>query len=145
MSQIIDIRRDLITFLKDFTPYYEVAYDSDRLPYLRLEGGNPVHRAPASVEANEISSEYAEARNHGRELLDQRVGWQIEALVAWSQEIVLEDLEEDLARPMRITAAGDSRTVLVRYRGAAIEHPVRGKSPHGTFATLRFDATLWRP
>lgn len=115
-------------------PFYRVSYDGSTASI-----GDAVQAA--SIEANEVRSQFSEATLNRRELVRDRVLWSFEAHIAFDgpNEVSVEEWERRVGRKPVILGyaqvGGDtrvSRAVRIVLNSVSYEHPPRQGSAAGT-------------
>lgn len=139
-SQKTRIHNVLITWTRG-GPFRPVSYTADGL----IVVDDTEHIAPSQIAVQEERCSFAVNDRNKRELAYERTGWDWTVLIAFEQEVSLDEFERRyMQNPIVIQPDRDLGLdrVYLHLVQASYQHPPRHESSSGTHATYSFEASL---
>lgn len=146
MSDRHAIQSAIITLVENHAHFHEVTYEDVggvSKPVAFDPETAPSH-APETLRVNEISSSFAEDKNHGRSQILRRTNWSYVLYLEWSaKEIDLAAFLDGLCQNIPFIAkTADNARIRLFLLKYDVAHPVQQGASTGTQAKLLFNAEV---
>lgn len=134
----LDVQRAIVALVKGYE-FPKVSYNADGSP-------RPTHpdqylKAATPILCNEVRSEFAIDRRHGRDRILERTTWQFALKIRFAGEVLLEGFEDTLANDPPYV---DDANATIFLLGGNVDHPVQQDGKTGTQVEYVFQAVEGR-